>query len=159
MRQQRAATKFSAENGREATEAEMAEMLGQDLTTYREKSGAVANLRAVRNCSPLTTGEDDEMDVPLAAEERVEDRHEANMRQALIAQVITKACGVDESARGKLSKTPNILAWVTTYETTWNNQSKVALASNLSTSTRNMSQYTERAQERMREIAGDLLPR
>jgi DNA-directed RNA polymerase specialized sigma subunit len=159
MRQQRAATKFSAENGREATEAEMAEMLGQDLTTYREKSGAVANLRAVRNCSPLTTGEDDEMDVPLAAEERVEDRHEANMRQALIAQVITKACGVDEGARGKLSKTPNILAWVTTYETTWNGQSKVALASNLSTSTRNMSQYTERAQERMREIAGDLLPR
>ena len=159
MRQQRASNKFSAEHGRDANEVEMADMLGQDLATYREKSGAVANLRSLRSTAPLTTGEDDEMDVPLAAEERVEDRHETNMRQALIAQVITKACGVDEGARGKLSRNPNILAWVTTYETTWNNQSKVALASRLSTSTRNMSQYTERAQERMREIAGDLLPR
>lgn len=159
MRQQRAANAFSAEHGRDATEAEMAEMLGQDLATYREKSGAVANLRSLRSTAPLTTGEDDDMDIPLAAEERVEDRHETNMRHALVSQVLTKACGVDESARGKLSRTPNILGWVTTYETTYRGKSKVALASELATSTRNMSQYSERAMERMREVAADVLPR
>lgn len=160
MRQQRARNAFSSENGREPNEFEMAAMLNQSIEVYREKAGDVANLRGLRAASPLVGGgEDGDSEIALPDEARVEDRHEAAMRQSMVTQMLTKACSVDKDARGKLAKTPNILGWVTTYETTWRGKSKVALAGDLGTSTRNMSQYTERAQERMRALAGELLER
>lgn len=157
MRQQRARQDFTSEHGHAPSERQLAEILGQDIAVFRDKANDVSNLRGIRNAGALTMGEDGEAEVPLPDDFRTPDRYEDAMRQSLISQVMTKACSVDTTARGKLSKNPNVLGWVTWYETTWHNKSKVTLASELGTSTRNMSQYSDRAQERMRGLAADLV--
>lgn len=157
MRQQRAVQDFTSEFGRKPTERELAECMGQDIATFRKTSGMVSNVQAIRNAGTIDVTAHGDSEVPLPSGESVEDRYEAAMRQSLVSQVMTKACGVDEDARGKLSKVPNVLGWVAWYQTAWLGKNKVTMANELQTSTRNMSQYSDRAQQRMIQFAGDLL--
>lgn len=150
LKHNRAMQAFFTENGRKPTDAELAEVMGQDLTTVRKNAHVVSTLQGLRNIGTLDVAPGDG-EVHLPDNDFCDDRHDAALQQSLLSQIMTKACDVDETARGKLATKPNVLGWVAWYGSIWGGQNKTELSTALSTSMRNMTEYKERAEVRMRE--------
>lgn len=155
LKYQRALQEFTSRHGRKPTEREMADLLGQDLTTFRKNAQVVSTLQGLRNVSTLDAAPD-EGEIALPDEERTEDRYEEALKASLLSQVLTVSCDVDPDARGKLSSNPNVLGWATWYETLWGDKNKTELSNGLGTSMRNMNEYAERARLRMETHQSDL---
>lgn len=153
---QRVRQTFVTENGRQPTEREMADALGQSLPAYRKNATIVATLQGFRNIQTIDTP-DGVADFGLTDDTTAEDRIMENERTSLLSQVLTAACEPDQEARTRKAKeNPNILGWAAMYETLWGGKNKTETSNRFGTSIRNMNIHSERVEERMRTRSDDL---
>jgi DNA-directed RNA polymerase specialized sigma24 family protein len=149
-KQQKAIATFTAEHNRPPTEKELAAELGQSVATLRRNSQAVATITALRNLQSLDGGPDG-TEVLLPDSTQAPDQLMGEADQTLLSHALTAACAPDPTARRESrAGQPNVLGWVTWYETTWGGKTKTQLSAELGTSVRNMNVHADRAQAVLR---------
>jgi hypothetical protein len=156
LKYQRALQTFVTDNGRKPTETELAAAMGQEIGTFRKNAQVVATLQGLRNIGTLDVAPG-ESEVHLPDDEFSDDRYSDELQQSLLSQIMTTSCDVDKTARGKLKEMPNVLGWVAWYEQTWGGKNKTELSTGLSTSMRNMNEYTDRVRVRMERTGPEML--
>lgn len=156
LRHQRASQEFTRVHGREPSASELATALGEDLTKFRKDAQVVANMQNLRYVGTLDATPDDS-EVPLPSDDLSDDRFATAEHASLVSRVLTSACTVDETARGKAATRPNVLGWVAKYETHWGGKTKAEAAAALATSARNMKEYTDRVDARLPNYRADVL--
>lgn len=157
LKYQRATQEFMTKFGRKPTEVELAEALGQDLTTLRKNAQVVSTVQGLRNIGTLDATADEGGEIALPDDEFCDDRHNAELEQSLLSQILTVSCEADPSARGKLATKPNVLGLVAWYESLWGGKNKTELSTGLGTSMRNMNEYAQRVEEKMKARKADLI--
>jgi len=157
-RQQKAVATFVAEHRRRPTERELADLLGQSVAVLRKNAQSVATLNGLRNLQSLD-GVPDGADHLLPDAAQAPDEILGEAEQSLLSHALTAACAPDPTARpDQRAGQPNVLGWVTWYQTTWGGQTKTQLAADLGTSVRNMNVHADRAErvlkDRLTELTG-----
>ena len=157
-RQQKAVATFVAEHRRRPTERELADLLGQSVAVLRKNAQSVATLNGLRNLQSLD-GVPDGADHLLPDAAQAPDEILGEAEQSLLSHALTAACAPDPTARAdQRAGQPNVLGWVTWYQTTWGGQTKTQLAADLGTSVRNMNVHADRAErvlkDRLTELTG-----
>ncbi|WP_235928156.1 flagellar biosynthesis protein FliA [Goekera deserti] len=157
-KQQKAIAAFITEHQRRPSERELAAFTGQSVDALRRNAQTVATLTGLRNLQSLDAA-------PEMTEGLMPDRAQASddilgeAEQTLLSHALTAACAPDPTVRkDQRASLPNVLGWVTWYETTWAGKTKTQLAAELTTSVRNMNVHADRVQVAMRsrleELAG-----
>ncbi len=157
-KQQKAIAAFITEHQRRPSERELAAYTGQSVETLRRNAQTVATLTGLRNLQSLDAAPE-MTEIVLPDRAQASDDILGEAEQTLLSHALTAACAADPTVRrDQRASQPNVLGWVTWYETTWGGKTKTQLAADLTTSVRNMNVHAERVQSAMRarleELAG-----
>lgn len=125
----RAVNAFEAEHGRRPTTPELADILGEDIATTREKSASIA---LVNNLRTVTTLDTEEFDIPVRASDDQAADLDEEVNQTLLSAALTTAAFAPQ--------TPNLLGWVSMYEQTWGKGQPSAKSLGTDTKTLNRAQ-------------------
>lgn len=105
----RAITSFMNEHDRKPTNEELAEKLQEPLHVVKEKLISIARVASLRTTTPLSN---EDYEIPIKSTDDFEANYDLLIQQSVISAALTTTATDDFSS-------PQITAWLKTYDTTW----------------------------------------